>query len=208
MGGKGSTTGRKGGDDGSKAEPKLRRSKSISVDAKAAKGLRKTKSAVYDPDDLDGNGAPSPEKLTRRTSVVANKRGAPMALPVPEILHADQPKITVGVDTHIGDAASHPNEDRATAVLDLLGKFAPKGKEYKGDDDKMVSFFGVYDGHGGSSCSEWLCKNLHVEVAKRTRASTSFWTHASLYLLLYFKPAPPPHAPCAMLYLVAMRTEC
>jgi len=161
MGGKGSKTEKV--DDGSKPGRKLKRTKSITVDTKK---LRQTKSAVYSPEELDaaqGKG----DKLTRRTSTVANMGNHKMALPVPEMSHVDHPKITVGVHTHVGDPDVHPNEDRATAVLDLLGKFPPVGKEYKGDDNKMVSFFGVYDGHGGSSCSEWLRKNLHIEVAKR-----------------------------------------
>jgi len=40
----------------------------------------------------------------------------------------DTPKFDVGIYTHVGDPAVHANEDRATAVLDLLGKFAPPGK--------------------------------------------------------------------------------
>jgi len=164
MGGKSSKS-KKGAEEGSKPGGKLKRSKSIHVDTKK---MRRTKSAAYNPDDIEGDAGKG-DKLTRRTSV-ANMGGHKVALPVPvseETSHADQPKITVGVHTHIGDADSHPNEDRATAVLDLLGKFAPPGKEYKGDDNQMVSFFGVYDGHGGSSCSEWLRKNLHIEIAKR-----------------------------------------
>lgn len=37
---------------------------------------------------------------------------------------------------------------------------------YNGTPNKLVSFFGIYDGHGGSSCSEYLRKNLHVNIAK------------------------------------------
>lgn len=51
------------------------------------------------------------------------------------------------------------------AVLDLLGKFGPQGVTYNGTANKMVSFFGVYDGHGGSACSEYLRRNLHVNIA-------------------------------------------
>lgn len=96
-----------------------------------------------------------------------NAQGKTVALPVPEKTDVNQAKIEVGVFTHVGDPDVHPNEDRATAVLDLLGKFPPAGQDYKGDANQMVSFFGIYDGHGGSSCSEWLRKNLHIEVAKR-----------------------------------------
>lgn len=141
----------------------LKRTKSITVDNAR---MRRTKSAVYDPPDGEADPV---AVLTRRTSTLAvNSAGQKMALPVqpaqPEVKH---PNITVGVHTHVGDPQVHANEDRATAVLDLLGKFAPPGKEYNGDANKMVSFFGVYDGHGGSACSEWLRKNLHIELAKR-----------------------------------------
>lgn len=77
------------------------------------------------------------------------------------------PKIDVGVFTHVGDPSVHPNEDRATCVLDLLGKFAPPNTKYEGTSGRQVSFFGVYDGHGGSSCSEHLRKHLHGNIAKQ-----------------------------------------
>lgn len=142
---------------------KLKRTKSITVDENR---MRRTKSAVYDPDAPEGDDGT--EKLTRRTSTLAvSASGKPMALPVPTPAESEHPTMTVGVYTHVGDPDVHANEDRATAVLDLLGKFPPPGATYKGDDNRMVSFFGVYDGHGGSSCSEWLRKNLHVECAKR-----------------------------------------
>jgi len=155
-----------GGDGAGSGNPgrKIKRTKSITVDANR---MRRTKSAVYDP-EVEGQ-TESAEKLTRRTSTVgASSMGKPAAAQeTAKAPPADQAKITVGVFTHVGDPDVHPNEDRATAVLDLLGKFPPAGKEYKGDENKMVSFFGVYDGHGGSSCSEWLRKNLHIEVVKR-----------------------------------------
>merc|ERR1712023_326365 len=60
----------------------------------------------------------------------------------------------------------HANEDRATAVLDLLRKFAGKEEEYSGDDEKWCAFFGVYDGHGGDTTSEYLKNHLHVRMAQ------------------------------------------
>eukprot|EP00039_Didymoeca_costata_P018492 m.333692 g.333692 ORF g.333692 m.333692 type:complete len:389 (+) comp17198_c0_seq1:244-1410(+) len=140
----------------------LKRTKSITVDNSR---MRRTKSAVYE--NL-GQQEEATNVLTRRTSQIAlGATGQKMALPAPAKTDSRHPDITVGVYTHVGDPDVHPNEDRATAVVDLLGKFAPQDKTYKGDDNKMVSFFGVYDGHGGSTCSEWLRKNLHVEIAKR-----------------------------------------
>lgn len=147
------------------AGKQLKRTKSITVDAKR---MRKTKSSVYDVPDKGGD--PNASALTRRTSVLAQSGNRSMALPAPGEASSpgssSHPEITVGVDTHVGDPMTHANEDRATAILDLLGKFPPAGKEYSGDDNRMVSFFGVYDGHGGDTCSEWLRNHLHEEVAK------------------------------------------
>jgi len=156
---------------------KMKRTKSITV-ANPNGGearMRKTKSAVYEKGEL---GEPEVNLLTRRTSSLAmSANGSKVALPDPTPASAEHPQMTVGVYTHVGDPDVHDNEDRATAVLDLLGKFAPPGVEYSGDANKMVSFFGVYDGHGGSSCSEWLRKNLHIECAKRIYANN---THAGM----------------------------
>jgi len=152
-----------GEEGGANPGRKLKRTKSITVDETR---MRRTKSAVYEPGQEPQEGAT--DMLTRRTSSLAvSGSGSKMALPDPTPADAEHPEMTVGVYTHVGDPDVHANEDRATAVLDLLGKFPPPGVEYSGDANKMVSFFGVYDGHGGSSCSEWLRKNLHIECAKR-----------------------------------------
>jgi len=168
---------------------KLKRTKSITVDETR---MRRTKSAVYENDEQPPDEEMS--MLTRRTSSVAvTPGGAKMALPVPSP-SASHPDITVGVYTHVGDPDVHANEDRATAVLDLLGKFPAAGKDYGGDDNKMVSFFGVYDVHGGSACSEWLRKNLHVEVAKRLYENN---THAALPQTLIDTFEEVEDGPCA-----------
>jgi len=170
---------------------KLKRTKSITVDETR---MRRTKSAVYEND-----GEPPADEemnmLTRRTSSVAvTPGGAKMALPVPSNPSAHHPDITVGVYTHVGDPDVHANEDRATAVLDLLGKFPAAGKEYGGDANRMVSFFGVYDGHGGSACSEWLRKNLHIEIAKRLYENN---THEALPQTLIDTFEEVEDGPCA-----------
>jgi len=98
-------------------------------------------------DKPDGTGNQDAEAMTRRTSVLAGAGGKNMAFPDSSPGgKGDHPEITVGVHTHVGDPETHANEDRATAVLDLLGKFAPENVEYQGDDNRMLSFFGVYDG--------------------------------------------------------------
>lgn len=52
-------------------------------------------------------------------------------------------------------------EDSHTAVLDLLGKGANTPV-----DDKL-SFFGVYDGHGGDKVALFTGENIHNIIAKQ-----------------------------------------
>lgn len=145
-----------------KSKGKLKRSKSLVVDK--GKHMRRTKSAVYE--NGENEASPRDGGLTRRTSVKTTseqQEDTPSDSPDQE----PHPKIDVGVFTHVGDPSVHPNEDRATCVLDLLGKFAPPNTKYEGTSGRQVSFFGVYDGHGGSSCSEHLRKHLHGNIAKQ-----------------------------------------
>eukprot|EP00040_Diaphanoeca_grandis_P028367 m.164202 g.164202 ORF g.164202 m.164202 type:complete len:393 (+) comp31325_c1_seq4:284-1462(+) len=142
---------------------KLRRTKSMVNDGGAQ--MRRTKSAVYEKQLPEEEAK---DLMLRRTS---NKALEPMdsdtASPTPtDDKKEQQPSIEVGLFTHVGDPDVHPNEDRATAVLDLLGKYAPPATQYQGTTNKQVFFCGVYDGHGGSICSEFLRKNLHINVAK------------------------------------------
>mmetsp|Transcript_30919 Transcript_30919/g.80906 ORF Transcript_30919/g.80906 Transcript_30919/m.80906 type:complete len:398 (+) Transcript_30919:121-1314(+) len=139
---------------------KMQRSKSLVVKDEG-KRMRRTKSAVY---EKGMEEVKEKEAMTKRTSKSALDGGAGAGDGI--AAGEESPKIDVGIYTHVGDPAVHANEDRATAVLDLLGKFTPAGKSYKGSPNQLVSFFGVYDGHGGSSCSEYLRKNLHVNIAK------------------------------------------
>lgn len=140
---------------------KMRRSKSIVIDK--GQRMRRTKSAVYENGENE-NPMPQDGGMTRRTSVRTNSAADELPSSTPDM--EEHPSIDVGVFTHVGDPSVHANEDRATAVLDLLGKYAPPNTKYSGTSQRQVSFFGVYDGHGGSSCSEYLRKNLHVNIAK------------------------------------------
>lgn len=138
---------------------KLRRTKSM---VNNGQRLRRTKSAVYEKTPLQNE--PS-NTLTRRTS---GKKLPPMerSLSTSEDSNEESPILDVGMYTHVGDPDVHANEDRATAVIDLLGKYTPPAVQYKGTKNKDVFFCGVYDGHGGSKCSEFLWKNLHINIAK------------------------------------------
>jgi protein phosphatase 2C family protein 2/3 len=39
-----------------------------------------------------------------------------------------------------------------------------KPASFKGSNWPSCSFFGIYDGHGGSSCAEFLKDNLHLLI--------------------------------------------
>jgi hypothetical protein len=51
------------------------------------------------------------------------------------------------------------NEDRVSIILNI-----PKPPTYTKEDWPKCSFFGIYDGHGGSICADFLRDNLHKNV--------------------------------------------
>jgi serine/threonine protein phosphatase PrpC len=53
------------------------------------------------------------------------------------------------------------NEDRVAIILNIM---KPKAKVYEGQWPKC-SFFGVYDGHGGNVCADFLRDYLHQLVS-------------------------------------------
>ena len=59
-----------------------------------------------------------------------------------------------GVNTYQGIVRNY-NEDRVSIIINMN-----KPKNYKKTWPK-ISFFGIYDGHGGEGCSEYLRDNLH-----------------------------------------------
>ena len=57
-------------------------------------------------------------------------------------------------------------EDAHAAVLDLQA--AEDGKDHKAAPvDKRLSFFGVYDGHGGDRVALFAGENIHKIIAKQ-----------------------------------------
>jgi protein phosphatase 2C family protein 2/3 len=48
------------------------------------------------------------------------------------------------------------NEDRVSIILNIV-----KPEHRHNETWPKCSFFGVYDGHGGSACAEFLRDNLH-----------------------------------------------
>lgn len=53
------------------------------------------------------------------------------------------------------------NEDRVSIILNVM-----KPENRKTETWPKCSFFGVYDGHGGNLCAEFLKDNLHTFVVK------------------------------------------
>lgn len=48
------------------------------------------------------------------------------------------------------------NEDRVSIILNIL-----KPPNRLNEEWPKCSFFGIYDGHGGSGCADFLRDNLH-----------------------------------------------
>ena len=60
-----------------------------------------------------------------------------------------------GVNTYQGIVRNY-NEDRVSIIINMN-----KPKDYNKGRWPKISFFGIYDGHGGEGCSEFLRDNLH-----------------------------------------------
>ena len=60
-----------------------------------------------------------------------------------------------GVNTYQGIVRNY-NEDRVSIIINMN-----KPKNYQKKNWPKISFFGIYDGHGGEGCSEYLKDNLH-----------------------------------------------
>ena len=50
------------------------------------------------------------------------------------------------------------NEDRVSIILNIL---KPKSKAHLNIEWPQICFFGVFDGHGGAACADYLRDNLH-----------------------------------------------
>ena len=60
-----------------------------------------------------------------------------------------------GVNTYQGIVRNY-NEDRVSIIINMN-----KPKNFTKNRWPKISFFGIYDGHGGEGCSEYLRDNLH-----------------------------------------------
>ena len=64
-----------------------------------------------------------------------------------------------GVNTNQGIVRNY-NEDRVTIIINMI-----KPINYIKPYWPKISFFGIYDGHGGNGCAEFLKDNLHKFIA-------------------------------------------
>ena len=64
-----------------------------------------------------------------------------------------------GANTHEGLIRNY-NEDRVSIIINMN-----RPLNYKKNRWPKVSFFGIYDGHGGKQCAEYLRDNLHKFIS-------------------------------------------
>jgi protein phosphatase 2C family protein 2/3 len=64
-------------------------------------------------------------------------------------------------NTHQGLVRSY-NEDRVAIIMNIV---QPESRKHEVWPDTL-SFFGIYDGHGGHKCAEYLSDTLHQFVIK------------------------------------------
>ena len=67
-----------------------------------------------------------------------------------------------GANTNQGIVRNY-NEDRVAIILNIM---KPKSKQYSGAEWPKCSFFGIYDGHGGHVCADFLRDYLHQFIIK------------------------------------------
>ncbi|KAM0797445.1 protein phosphatase 2C [Usnea florida] len=92
--------------------------------------------------------------------------GQTLSEPVVEKVSSDgqDDRVAFGVSAMQGWRISM--EDAHAAILDLQAEDADKGFVAAGPEDRM-SFFGVYDGHGGDKVALFAGENIHKILAKQ-----------------------------------------
>jgi len=65
-----------------------------------------------------------------------------------------------GANTNQGIVRNY-NEDRVSIILNIMKPSSRNEEKWP-----KCSFFGVYDGHGGVACADFLRDNLHQYVIK------------------------------------------
>ena len=81
---------------------------------------------------------------------------------VGKVREAESVKVVKGyaANTNQGNFRKY-NEDRVSIILNIA-----KPKSYSGGGWPVSDFYGVFDGHGGHSCADFLKENLHKFVIK------------------------------------------
>ncbi|KAH7515656.1 hypothetical protein FEM48_Zijuj10G0049700 [Ziziphus jujuba var. spinosa] len=100
----------------------------------------------------NSTGSSSSSSSTTTTSL---KRKRPPMIAIPNVLQEIQ------VD-RLQDRLPHNNAISVDGVG--VGVFSLKGKKKFMEDTHKISFFGVYDGHGGKKAAEFVAKNLHNNI--------------------------------------------
>jgi len=70
------------------------------------------------------------------------------------------------------EGTTHKNEDRSFIKINIPH---PDGKT----DCILPSFLAVYDGHGGSTASDWMSENFHHYIFKKCKKPDIFWPKSS-----------------------------
>ena len=117
-----------------------------------------------------------------------------------------------GVNTHQGLVRNY-NEDRVAIILNIM-KPPHLGPE---DEWPACSFFGVYDGHGGAMCADFLRDSLHQYViqdgnfprnpAEALRRGFAEAERAFTEIALQQRPDIDRSGSCAIVTLIVGRTN-
>lgn len=87
-----------------------------------------------------------------------------------------------GANTNEGIVRNY-NEDKVSIVLEIT-----KPANLSGEEWPKCSFFGVYDGHGGAACADFLRDNLYRYVINFSRdESIIVWLYRLLRNLLFLQ---------------------
>ncbi|KAJ0979370.1 hypothetical protein J5N97_014844 [Dioscorea zingiberensis] len=116
---------------------------------------------------VDSSVSPSLADSGGKVSVLKRKRPARIDIPMGDGLCFDEPKKSDGRKEVEMDGERYSvfckrgrkrieMEDRYRADVDLLG-------------DSQMSFFGIFDGHGGTNASEFASKNLGEHIIEEVR---------------------------------------
>jgi len=121
-------------------------------------GMTHTKStAVLDSDS---------KKRTEENAPTSSSKGS-----LQGVSEATGAILDYGSHSNVGNPSVHANEDRLSVALDLLEPHVDTDTARSEEGVPVLSYFGVYDGHGGSDCAEILKRKLHSICAREIFAN-------------------------------------